>query len=239
MVSNPSVVAVVVARAGSRRIPRKGHALIGGEPLVARKLRQLAETPGVSRVVLGSDDESMRPYAEAHGATFVKREARFCDETSTSPDAMVRDMLARPECRAETVLWAHPTNPMVGAEQYAEALAIHKLTRWDVASGYALYGHVWTEAHGVPALKSPCGWAPGKPWPLASTLRPWWVQDGAIFVRPWAAMAEDGLFVGRRGSPWFYEVDRATGWDVNEPWELEVARGMVERDGSDRDWCGG
>ena len=219
----PRVVAVVVARAGSRRIPRKAHALIGGEGLVERKLRQLSETRGVDRVVLGTDDETLRPVAERHGAVFVAREARYCDEVSETPDAMVRDMLSREECRSDVVLWAHPTNPLVGAREYEDALATHDETgRGGVYSAYELHGHIWY-APGMAIFDHDTeGWLR---WPLASDIPPMLVQDGAIFVRPWADMARDGMFANPSGVALIQP--REVGWDVNEPWELEIARALV------------
>lgn len=223
------VVAIVVARKGSKRIPRKAHQEIHGEGLVARKLRQLSRCPSVGRVILGTDDESLRDAAEVHGTVFVLRPPHLCDEVSATPNDMVRHMVTQPECEGfDTVLWAHPTNPLIGPSRYEDALGMwcslvdDDCTFDGVVSVAALAGHFWRWSS-QRALPDPINWDHKEtPHRLAKNLPRVYAQDGGIFIRPRADFARDGRFVG--DAPFLLELPQVVGWDVNDPWELDVAR---------------
>ena len=53
---------------------------------------------------------------------FIKREEKYCNEKSKTPNDMVRNMLGFVE--EEIILWAHITNPFINEENYSEALKI-------------------------------------------------------------------------------------------------------------------
>ena len=62
------ICAVIVARGGSKRIPRKSLLKLNGESLIARKIRQLRSCKKINRIVFGSDSEEMLLEAKSHGA---------------------------------------------------------------------------------------------------------------------------------------------------------------------------
>lgn len=230
------VVAIVVARKGSKRIPRKAHQEINGEGLVARKLRQLSRCPSVGRVILGTDDEDLRDAAEVHGAVFVLRPPHLCDEVSATPNDMIQHMVTQPECDGfDTVLWAQPTNPLVGSEWYEMAIEdfVAVSENWQsrrdsLASATMLRGHFWTGRECRQSMEQPINWDPQHdPHMPARALPPIYAQDGAIFIRRREDFARDGRFVGAR--PFLMSIPAEIGWDVNEPWELDVAR-MLARE---------
>ena len=71
------VVAVIPARAGSRRLPDKPLKLIGGEPLVCRVLRQVRECPEIDEVLVATDDARVARLVREQGAR-VFFEAASC-----------------------------------------------------------------------------------------------------------------------------------------------------------------
>lgn len=66
--SSPQAVGVILARGGSRGIPRKNARLFLGEPLIARGVRTLLESQAVTRVVVSTDDPEIAALAEGAGA---------------------------------------------------------------------------------------------------------------------------------------------------------------------------
>ncbi|MEZ8758281.1 acylneuraminate cytidylyltransferase family protein, partial [Vibrio splendidus] len=59
------VVAVIVARGGSKRIPNKNILPINGSSLLERKIDILKQCPSISRVVVGSEDATILELAKA------------------------------------------------------------------------------------------------------------------------------------------------------------------------------
>lgn len=64
----PSVVAFVFARGGSKGIPRKNLKLLNGKPLIAYSIEAALKFPWVEKVVLSTDDEEIAEVARSYGA---------------------------------------------------------------------------------------------------------------------------------------------------------------------------
>ncbi|MDN4713047.1 NTP transferase domain-containing protein [Vibrio parahaemolyticus] len=114
------VVAVIVARGGSKRIPNKNILPINGVSLLERKIDTLKQCPSISRVVVGSEDVTILELAKARGVEVVKRPDYYCDEARASANDMIGNMCSL--ISADVVVWAHCTNPLVSVDTYESAV---------------------------------------------------------------------------------------------------------------------
>jgi CMP-N-acetylneuraminic acid synthetase len=64
---NGDTLAVIPARGGSKRIPRKNLKTLGEKPLIAHTIEQAEAATRVTRAVVSSEDEEIRSVAESHG----------------------------------------------------------------------------------------------------------------------------------------------------------------------------
>lgn len=210
-------VAIIPAKAISKRLPGKNMADFHGEPLVVRKVRQLL--PAVDEVIVGTDSDEIAAASAAAGASVLMREPYFCDESVCPANDMIRDLVSRVE--ADTILWAHCTNPLCGSEWYAKALAMHAGSKLSIASARRVQRHAWYEL-------DPLNFSAYGPHRLAATLEPVFVQDGAIFVRDRNTMMAQPAFVdcGTR----LMELPWRVGFDVDTPEDMEVARMLAAMD---------
>jgi len=69
--SRPTAVAVIPARYASTRLPGKPLIDLGGLPMIVRVAEQARRTPGISDVVVATDDTRVRDAVEAHGGVAV------------------------------------------------------------------------------------------------------------------------------------------------------------------------
>lgn len=180
-----SVAAVIAARGGSVRLPRKALLPFAGRPLIAHKIVQLRRCPLVSRVYVNTDDAEIRAVA-------LDFDADVMDGRDYAGDT--REMLrhSATQVSEDVLLWAHPTNPLVSPETYADALiAYEAATRvgYDsLVSVQEIRRHAW---YGGRPLNY-------DPWqahhPLAADCGPVYFQDGAIFIQRTNAMIGNRYF---------------------------------------------
>jgi 3-deoxy-manno-octulosonate cytidylyltransferase (CMP-KDO synthetase) len=71
-----SVIAVIPARFESTRFPGKPLADLHGRPMIEHVYRRAAATPGVSRVIVATDDERVRGAVEGFGGEAAMTSAR-------------------------------------------------------------------------------------------------------------------------------------------------------------------
>ena len=215
MIEGRSVVAVVVARGGSRRLPRKNLLPFAGRTVVGHKVWQLGQVPGVDLVVVGSDDDEILAEGRRYGALGMVNDGEY----ATSND-MLADMAAR--VSGDVVLWAHPTNPLVSPATYARALAqffASKDVFDSLVSVYRMQRHAWMG--GLPLNYNPRA----KVHPLARDCAPIFFQDGAIFIQPREQMARNRYFFGE--SPLLFEMPEAEVVDIDTRADYELLLRMV------------
>ncbi|KKD04540.1 acylneuraminate cytidylyltransferase [Streptomyces sp. WM6386] len=86
------VLAVIPARGGSKGVPAKNLASVGGVPLVARAVRECRATRLVTDVVVSTDDQAIAAAAREAGAEVVLRPAAIAGDTATSEAAVLHAM---------------------------------------------------------------------------------------------------------------------------------------------------
>lgn len=110
----PCVVALIPARGGSKGLPGKNLAPLGGRPLVAWSVEAALACPLVDRVVVSTDSPEIAAQAERFGAEvpFLRPAALGGDTVTTG--AAVRhalDELQRDGYRPEVLAVLYPTSP--------------------------------------------------------------------------------------------------------------------------------
>lgn len=68
MKNNTSVAALIPARGGSKRIPRKNVADVGGKPLIAWTIEAAKKSRFISRIIVSTDDPEIAAVAKQYGA---------------------------------------------------------------------------------------------------------------------------------------------------------------------------
>jgi pseudaminic acid cytidylyltransferase len=121
------IVAVIPARGGSRRIPRKNIRLFAGKPIIAYSIMAARDCGLFNRIIVTTDDEEIATVARSFGAeTPFLRPAELADDYTGTNDVT-----------AHALEWlaAHGKQPTVACCIYATAPLI---TPADLRGGYEL-----------------------------------------------------------------------------------------------------
>jgi pseudaminic acid cytidylyltransferase len=80
-------LAVIPARGGSKRIPRKNIKLFGGLPMIAWPIRAAIESECFDRIIVSTDDQEIAEIAKSHGAEvpFIRPAELSDDHAGTIP----------------------------------------------------------------------------------------------------------------------------------------------------------
>ncbi|MFD4988231.1 cytidylyltransferase domain-containing protein [Streptomyces sp. NPDC058374] len=144
----PRVLAVIPARGGSKGVPGKNLAEVGGVPLVARAVHACRTARLVSEVLVSTDDAAIAEAARAAGAATVERPAPLSGDTATS-EAAVLHALDTDEARhgrlADVVLLVQCTSPFLTADD-VDGVAAAVLEGADTAVTAApFHGFLWRD----------------------------------------------------------------------------------------------
>ncbi|MFF3288071.1 cytidylyltransferase domain-containing protein [Streptomyces sp. NPDC003023] len=145
-----TVLAVIPARGGSKGVPAKNLAAVGGVPLVARAVRACLDAPLVTHVAVSTDDPQIAAVARGAGAEVVLRPAAIAGDTATSEAAVLHAMDAHEAVHGapvDVVLLVQCTSPFIAREDIEGVARAVVLDGADSAVTVApFHGFVWREA---------------------------------------------------------------------------------------------
>ncbi|MGW7254175.1 cytidylyltransferase domain-containing protein [Streptomyces sp. NPDC054834] len=144
------ILAVIPARGGSKGVPAKNLAPVGGVPLVARAVGECRATRLVTDVVVSTDDQAIAAAAREAGAEVVLRPADIAGDTATSEAAVLHAMEAHEALHGaavDVVLLVQCTSPFILREDIDGVASAVVEGGADTALTVApFHGFVWREA---------------------------------------------------------------------------------------------
>jgi CMP-N,N'-diacetyllegionaminic acid synthase len=148
--STTGALALVLGRAGSKGVPGKNRAMIGGKPCVQWTIEAAARSTLVSKIALSTDDPEMLDLAERLGIIAIERPAPLASDVARVDDA-ARDALLALERRGTTlgprdpILILYANVPIRPADLFDRAISMLTSTGCDSVQSYAPVGkyHPW------------------------------------------------------------------------------------------------
>jgi CMP-N-acetylneuraminic acid synthetase len=123
-----NILAVVPARGGSKSIPRKNLALVGGLSLVGHAAKVVSALPWINRAILSTDDQEIAEEGRRHGllVPFMRPE-ELAGDRSTSVDMWRHAWLASEDYfgdRFDISILLEPTSPLRRPEDVERTIRI-------------------------------------------------------------------------------------------------------------------
>lgn len=121
----PKRIAIITARGGSKRIPRKNIKHFCGKPILGYSIQAALEAAIFDTVMVSTDDEEIAAIARGCGAEvpFFRSEATANDFATTND--VLLEVLSEYEKRGErfeTAVCVYPTAPFVTADKIRDAV---------------------------------------------------------------------------------------------------------------------
>ncbi len=117
-------LAIITARGGSKRIPRKNIKLFLGQPIINYSIRAALESGCFDEVMVSTDDQEIALIAQAAGAKLpFLRSAEASSDTATTAEVLLEVVSKYKELGQEfdLVCGIYPTAPFVTADKLHQA----------------------------------------------------------------------------------------------------------------------
>ena len=226
-------LAVIPARGGSKGIPLKNLAHLGGQPLIAWTIAAAKAAHGLDRVIVSTDDENIAATAGEHGGEVpFLRPSRLSGDNATALEVIIHalnELRSKDGAPYDSVVYLQPTSPFRTAAQLTEAIAMFARERPDTLVSVTAVPH-----NMVPSslMHSKCQSTPMiLKSPVEQKLRrqekeKLFARNGpAILIISAADAMERGRLYGDRVLG--FEMDRLSSLDIDDPIDLEVARLLI------------
>jgi len=128
------VVAVIPARANSKRIPNKNVRLLNNHPLIYYAIKNAQKSIWINDIIVTTDSEEIEIIAQQMGVIIKKRSAELCRD-DTILDPVIYDAVKDLSC--DYVITLQPTSPTLTVETLDNAIAYCIKNNFDsIISGY-------------------------------------------------------------------------------------------------------
>lgn len=108
-----SAIAIIPARGGSQRIPRKNIRMFHGKPIIAYSIEAAKASGLFDEIVVSTDDEAIRDVAWASGAKYLEREPAYATGDVQTKALMTREIERLGLATATQVCCIYPTAPLM------------------------------------------------------------------------------------------------------------------------------
>lgn len=119
MINGKKVLAVIPARGGSKRVPRKNIRDFRGKPLIVWSIDASEKSRYIDMTFVSTEDAEIRRVAECHGATVIDRPAELASDEATNEDVLRHVLKEHP---ADWIILLQPTSPLRTSEHIDLAL---------------------------------------------------------------------------------------------------------------------
>ena len=220
--SDTTVSFFLPTRKGSERVVNKNTRHFAGIEggLVENKIRQLLASKRIDEIIFSSNDENCIAVAEKYigdsRLRIVRRPDELCLSTTNLQDLIC---YVPTITEAEHILWGHVTTPIVGAEDYDDAIRCY----------LEKIGEGYDSLVGVCELRNFLLNSNGKlinnttklPWPRTQDLEALYEINHTMFLasRKTYIQSQNRLGV----NPYLYVMDRIKGQDIDWPEDFKVA----------------
>lgn len=229
-----TIIAVIPARAGSKRIPHKNTALLGGKPLIQWTIDEALKTKSLTDIIVSSDDPLIEMTVKEYKNSRLfmmefPRRVDLCEDVDTS--LVLQHELALYEknwVKVDLVVLLQPTSPFRLAEDIEACVEL------------ALFSGLDTILSVRPALEHP-GWMLTKDKDqnivtvfgnelrgdklISQNLEPFSYPNGAVYVTKRDFIAKGQIFGDKLG---IYHMPLERSLDIEEPIDLKIAEALLK-----------
>lgn len=149
------IVALIPARGGSKRIPKKNVVLLAGKPLISYTIEASLSSKWIDRTIVSTDDDEIGVVSSKYGAEVLKRPKHISEDDSTTEDVMSH-LVKEFENTSQNIdylVLLQPTTPFRNSKTVDEGIEV--MLKFDVDSllsvcevqHYYLMGHFENEMY--------------------------------------------------------------------------------------------
>lgn len=122
------ILYLILARGGSRRLPKKNIKLLKGKPLICYTIDSAIGVTSVDNIYVSTDDDEIINVVENYGISVpFKRPSKLATDEASSEEAIFHaiNFYEKKHGKLDTVVLLQPTSPLRTTKHLKEALTLY------------------------------------------------------------------------------------------------------------------
>lgn len=228
MYQGKSYLAVIPARGGSKRLPRKNVLDLCGKPLIAWSIEAALKSLYIDKVVVSSDDEEILDISEFFGASILKRPNVLASDVATTFDT-IKHVIDNLE-KYDYIILLQPTSPLRTCKHIDEAIEILESKNADAVVSVCEMDHSPLWSNTLPEDGSMNKFLRDEILNKRSQdLERYFRLSGAIYICKIEKLLEEKSFFLKENI-FAYVMDRKSSVDIDDEIDLIYANILISRE---------
>jgi CMP-N,N'-diacetyllegionaminic acid synthase len=228
---SPRILCLIVARGGSRGVPRKNLQRVEGLSLIGYKARAALRSRSCERLVLSSEDAEILGEGRLHGAeTPFVRPDELATDTARSDDVILHamDAVETEEGRPyDAVMLLEPSSPFATPGDLDRAVELYRRHRASLVVGMrqvtihsSFVGPLRDDGRADRIVRKFAGRAATR----RQDMEQEYTMNGALYLIDWQAMRRSRRIYGEPSAVYGVVMDEAHSLEIDTPLDLAFAR---------------
>ena len=224
---NKTFLAIIPARGGSKRLPRKNILDLCGKPLISWSIEAALKSKYISKVVVSSDDEEILNISSNFGADIIKRPYELANDTATTFDA-IKHTIDNLE-KYDYIVLLQPTSPLRNEKHIDEAIELLEEKQADAIVSVCEMDHSPLWSNTLPEDGNMRGFLREEILNKRSQdLEKYYRLNGAIYICKTDKLLENKSFF-LKDNIFAYIMDRKSSIDIDEEIDFEIAKVLINK----------
>ena len=219
-------LAIIPARGGSKRLPRKNVLDLCGKPLISWSIEAALKSKYISKVVVSSDDEEILNISSNFGVDIIKRPYELANDTATTFDA-IKHTINNLE-KYDYIVLLQPTSPLRNENQIDEAIELLEEKKADAIVSVCEMDHSPLWSNTLPKDGNMNNFLRDEVLNKRSQdLEKYYSLNGAIYICKTDKLLENKSFF-LKDNIFAYIMDRKSSIDIDEEIDFLFAERVIE-----------
>jgi CMP-N,N'-diacetyllegionaminic acid synthase len=227
MYKNKTFLAIIPARGGSKRLPKKNVLDLCGKPLTSWSIEAGLNSKYIDKVVVSSDDDEILRISKQFGVEAIKRPDELASDKSTTFDAIKHtiDNLNN----YDYVVLLQPTSPLRNEKHIDEAIELLETKNADAVVSVCEMDHSPLWSNTLPEDNSMSNFLREEVLNKRSQdLDKYYRLNGAIYICKTNKLLENkGFFL--KDNIIAYKMDRESSIDIDEEIDFKIAKLLIKK----------
>ena len=227
MYKNKSFLAIIPARGGSKRLPRKNVLLLANKPLIAHTIESSIKSKYIDKTIVTSDDEEILNISKIFGANIIKRPGNLASDTATTYDA-INHTINNLEEKYDYIVLLQATSPLRNENHINEAIELLEIKNADAIISVCEMDHSPLWSNTLNDSLSMSGFLKDEVLNKRSQdLEKYYRLNGAIYICKTDKLLEEKSFF-LKDKIFAYLMDRKISIDIDEEIDFIIANELIK-----------
>lgn len=227
MINGKSILAIIPARGGSKRLPNKNVLDLAGKPMISWSIEAGINSDYIDKVVVSSDSEKILNIAKNYGASVILRPNKLATDTATSFDA-VEHTIENLEENYNYIILLQPTSPLRNNRHVDEAFELLYAKKADAVVSVEEMDHSLLWANKLPKDGSMANFLKEEVLNKRSQdLEKYYRLNGAIYICTTERLLEEKTFF-IKDNIFSYKMEQYESVDIDKEIDFQFAKYIVE-----------